>query len=249
MAAMAAFRTVWTALVGLYEETLVLVGANLAALVLNIPIGILIVLLGVPLGLAWDGEQFNTLFVLAVAAVGTLLPTPGNIALAGLTQVAAGPDVPRFANFRAAFRDRWRMALACTAVSVVMLAILTWNVNFYATRFWPEWPAFISVLWLYAALFWLSLHIYFVPLMVHVAEPRALDLYRRAAFIALGHAGYTLVLLVLLLIVSFAAAVFLPVYVLVALSFVSLIQAHALREIRRRHGDLTVDPEEEVGRL
>ena len=87
-------------------------------------------------------------------------------------------------------------------------------------------------------MFWLSLHIYLVPLLVHVAEPRVFDLYRRAAFVALGHAGYTFVLLVLLLIVTVAAVSFLPVYVLVALAFVSLAQAHALREIRRRHGDL-----------
>jgi hypothetical protein len=57
------------------------------------------------------------------------------------------------------------------------------------------------------------------------------------------------VLLVLLLLVSFAAVVFLPVYVLVAPAYISLVQAHALREIRRRHGDLPVEAEEEATRL
>jgi hypothetical protein len=84
---------------------------------------------------------------------------------------------------------------------------------------------------------------------VHVAQPQVFDLYRRAAFIALGHAPYTFVLLPLLLVLSFAAVVFLPVYVLVAPAFISLAQAHALREIRRRHGDLPLDAEEEVTRL
>jgi hypothetical protein len=92
-------------------------------------------------------------------------------------------------------------------------------------------------------------HVYLVPLLVHRAEPRLLDVFRRAAFVALGHAGYTLVLLVLLLAVAFAAVVFLPVYVLVAQAFVSLAQAHALREIRRRHGELLAEPDEEVSRL
>ena len=40
-----------------------------------------------------------------------------------------------------------------------------------------------------------------------------------------------------------------PVYVLVAPAFISLVQAHALREIRRRHGDLVAETEEEVSRL
>jgi hypothetical protein len=55
-------------------------------------------------------------------------------------------------------------------------------------------------------------------------------------------------LLALLLIVGFASVVFLPVYVLVTGVFVSLVQAHALREIRRRHGDVLDEPEEEVSR-
>src|SRR5436190_1838222 len=72
---------------------------------------------------------------------------------------------------------------------------------------------------------------------------------RCAALIAMGHPGYTFILLLLLLAVSFACVVFLPVYVLVGLVFVSLVQTHALREIRRRHGDLVSQPDEEVGRL
>jgi hypothetical protein len=41
-----------------------------------------------------------------------------------------------------------------------------------------------------------------------------------------------------------------PVYALLGTAFVSLVQAHALREIRRRHGDLeSEEPEEEVIRL
>jgi hypothetical protein len=248
MAAMAAFRTVWTALVNLYEETLVLLGANLAALALNIPIGLVIVVLALPFGLVWNGDQFNTLFVLGLGVVGTLLPTPGNVALAGLTSVAAGPDIPRFAAFRAALSSHWRLALRCSLISVVILGILVWNITFYA-GFGPGWPLFVTIFWLYASLFWLSLHVYLVPLLVHVAEPHVFDLYRRAAFIAVGHAGYTFVVLVLLLIIATAAVVFLPVYVLAGLAFVSLVQTHALREIRRRHGDLTVEPEEEVSRL
>jgi hypothetical protein len=248
MAAMAAFRTVWTAFVSLWEETLVLLGANLAALALNVPIGLIIVLVALPFGLVWNGEQFNTLFFLGLGVVGTLLPTPGNVALAGLTQVAAGPDVPRFAAFRAALGSHWRLALRCSLISALILGILVWNVSFYA-GFGPGWPLLVTIFWLYASLFWLSLHLYLVPLLVHVAEPRVFDLYRRSAFIAVGHAGYTLVLLVLLLIIATAAVVFLPVYVLVGPAFVSLAQAHALREIRRRHGDLTIEPEEEVSRL
>ncbi len=247
MAAMAALRTLWTALVGFYEETLVLVAGNLAAVALNVPIAL--VLVGIGLLVAPGGDAPTLQWLIALTAwLLVFLPTPGNIALGGLTQVAAGPDVPRFGAFRDALRTRWRLAARCSLVSVVILAILVWNVSFYA-NFGPGLPLFITIFWLYATVFWLGLHIYVVPLVLHVAEPRLFDLYKRAAFIALGHAGYSLILLVLLLAIAFAAVVFLPVYVLVAAAYVSLVQAHALREIRRRHGDLPVEQEEEVSRL
>ena len=47
----------------------------------------------------------------------------------------------------------------------------------------------------------------------------------------------------------FVSVVFLPVYVLIVGSFVSLVQAHALREIRRRHGDVLEELEDEGTRL
>ena len=245
---MAALRTLWIALVGLYEETLVLVGANVAAIALNIPIILLLVVLGAVLGLVFVGDQVNSLYFGVVATLLVFMPTPGNVALGGLTLIAAGPDVPRFNAFRAALKTHWRLALRCSLVSVVILAVLVWNVTFYL-GFGPGWPFLVTIIWLYATVFWLSLHIFFVPLMVHVSEPHAWDLYRRAAFISIGHPVYTVLLLVALLIITFAAVVFLPVYILMAPAFVSLVQAHALREIRRRHGDLTVEPEEEVSRL
>lgn len=248
MAPMAALRTLWTALVSLYEETLVLLAGNISALALNAPLFGLIVVLGVPTGLVFNADQFNAGFLFVLGSVMTFMPTPGNVALAGLTQVAAGPDVPRFAAFRDALRAHWPIATRAAPISLLVLGILLWNVTFYV-NLGPGWPLLVTIFWLYATLFWLSLHIYFVPLVVHLAEPHLFDLYRRSAFIALGHAPYTLVLLVPLLAVSFAAAVFSPVYVLVAPAFVSLAQAHALREIRRRHGDLPLDTEEEVTRL
>jgi len=244
---MAALRTLWKALVGLYEETLVLVFGNVVALALNLAIGLALFLIGLPF-LGTGDEQNPQWLLLTIAWMLLFLPTPGNVALGGLALVAAGTDVPRFAHYRASLRTHWRLALRCLLVSLVVLVALIANVYFYAVLS-SGWPRFISIVWLYGALFWLSLHLYLVPLLVYVSEPRLLDLYRRAAFVSLGHPAYTFVLLVLLLIVGFVSVVFLPVYVLVAGVFVSLVQAHALREIRRRHGDVLDEPEEEGSRL
>jgi uncharacterized membrane protein YesL len=243
----AAFRTLWTALISLYEETLVLVGANIAAVVLNLPLGLLLYLIAL-LVPAFESDVARQYLVAAIGMLMPFVPSPGNIALAGLTRVAAGPDVPRFFQFRQTLQTYWRLALRATGVSLLVSAALVWNLVFYASL-GGSWLQFISILWVYALVFWLSVHIYLIPLTVHVGELRLFDLYRRSVFIALGHPIYTLVLLVPLVLLGLASVVFLPVYLLVAPAFISLTQAHALREIRRRHGDLVIETEEELSRL
>jgi uncharacterized membrane protein YesL len=249
---MAALRTLWKALVGLYEETLVLVFGNVAAVALNLPVVLILFFVGLPFAgtdaNSGEGGGIAQWLLVIIAWMLLFLPTPGNIALSGLALVAAGPDVPRMAQFRASLRAHWRLALRCLLLSLVVLVALLANVYFYAVLS-NGWLRFISIVWLYGALFWLSLHLYLVPLLVYVSEPRLFDLYRRAAFVALGHPAYTIMLLLVLLIVGLVSVVFLPVYVLVAGVFVSLVQAHALREIRRRHGDVLEEPVDEGGRL
>ncbi len=246
---MAALRTLWKALVGLYEETLVLVLGNLAALALNLPVVLAALLVALPF--AGGGDEGGSTVQWLMVTIGWMLlflPTPGNVALSGLALVAVGADAPRFTQFRTSLRMHWRLALRCFFVSVIVLVALLANIYFYAVLS-TGWLRFVSIVWVYGALFWLSLHLYLAPLLVYVAEPRMLDLYRRAAFIALGHPIYTLVLLVVLLTVGLVSVVFLPVYVLVVGAFVSLVQAQALREVRRRHGEIVDEPEEEASRL
>src|SRR3981081_4342139 len=114
---MSAFRTVWAALVGLYEETLVLLLGNVVALGLNLPIGLVVFLLvtlasvffGLPI-LGTSEDASPSWLLVAIAWLMTLMPTPGNVDLAGLTRVAAGPDAPSFALFRATLRSPRRLA-------------------------------------------------------------------------------------------------------------------------------------------
>src|SRR5207302_9269516 len=140
---------------------------------LHLPRGLLVFVLitlasiffGLPIvGTAEDASP--SWLLVMIAWLMTLMPTPGNIALAGLTRVAAGPDAPSFAIFRATLRARWRLALRGTLVSVTVLLALLGNIAFYASV--TGWLRFASILWLYGALFWLTLHIYFAPLLVHV---------------------------------------------------------------------------------
>lgn len=245
---MAALRTLWAALVSLYDETLALVAGNVAWAILNLPVVAVLAAIGLPLLGSVEGASQSLLVVIAWLLL--VLPTPASVALGGVARVAAGPDVPRFSLFWTTLRAYWRLGLVCCLISLAVAAALLGNLYFYAI-YTSGWLRFVAVLWLYGALFWLSVHVYLVPLLVHLEEPRVVDLYRRAALIALGHPVYTLLLLGPVLVVGLVSIVFLPAYVLAAGAYVSLVQAHAFREIRRRHGDLVLEAgaDDEVSRL
>ena len=244
---MAALRTIWAALVSLYDETLVLVMSNVAWLVLNVPLFLILLAVALPLG--GDTTQGGAQWLMIVCAwLLLVLPTPGGVALAAVAAVAAGPNAPQMRIFWSALRQHWRLALACFLASTVIAVALLANAYFYAV-FSTGWLRFVSIIWLYASVFWLSVHMYVLPLLVHIGEPRLLDVYRRAALLALGHPLYTLLLLLVILAVGLISVVFLPAYVLMGGAFAAMVRAHALREIRRRHGDLVAETEEEVGTL
>jgi hypothetical protein len=238
---MPALRVLWLALVSLYDETVALVAGNLLWLGFNLPLWLLLVGVGLPFAPA--GTEAWLLVGLAWLLL--ILPTPAGLALGGLAREAAGPDVPRRAAFWEALWAHWRLGLACTGVSLLVSLAVAFNIVFYATQT-EGLLRLTSIVWLYGLWFWLGLHVYLVPLAHHVAQPRLLDLYRRAALITLGHAVPSLFLALVLLLLGVVSVLFLPAYVLVAPAYVALAQAHALREVRRRHGDLAVEPDAEV---
>src|SRR3712207_9519561 len=102
---MAAFRTLWTALATLYDNMLPLVGGNLAALLLNLPLGCAVYLASQALA---AGEPTTTpdsgspALALSIAGLLPLLPTPRTVDLASQARAAAASDVPRFADFQPA---------------------------------------------------------------------------------------------------------------------------------------------------
>src|SRR5262249_57491712 len=122
-------------------------------------------------------------------------------------------------------------------VAVALLA----NVYFYAILS-TGWLRFVAVIWLYGALFWFSMHVYVLPLLVHLVEPRILDVYKRAALIALGHPIFTVLVLFETVFLGTLSLIFLPAYVLVGGSYLAMVQAYPFRAFRPRHADLDPPP-------
>ena len=89
---MAAFRTVWTALVGIYEETLVLVAGNVVALFLNLPIGFM---MSIDLLAMQQPMAIDLRFILAVTKINADLERVGDQAVNIAERVMDMVDLPK----------------------------------------------------------------------------------------------------------------------------------------------------------
>ncbi len=244
---MPALRVLWRSLVSLWDESIPFLGANLLWFLCNLPFALLLVLLLVPISLSPGGPDAGggtAPPLVLVAWLLLFLPTPGSVGLGAVAEVGAGLDAPRTRLlFWPAVRAHWRRATLMFVVSLLGTILLLVNLYFYALSSSP-WLRIASILWLYVLLFWLGMQLYLVPLLLHLAEARLFDMYRRAALITLGHPISTLVLVIAVVVVGLLSVLLLPAYFLLAGSFVALVSAHAFRAIRRKLGEL---PDEEIG--
>lgn len=236
----AAPRVLWSALVGLWDETIILIGANLIWTALAIPLYLaMFVALGAFGALAGGAGDAGWLGWAAVVPALLLpqLPSPGSIGLGAMARVAAGGEAPHLSHFRAALRRAWRRGLLLWLIGFVVAALLGWNAAFYASML-TGWPRLATIPWAYALVFWLALQVYLVPLLLHLPEPRLPDLYRRAALLTLAHPFFTGTLVVALVLVAVLGLVVPIAYPLIVGAYAALVHEAALRHLRRVHGDL-----------
>ena len=235
-----ALRVLWAALVGLYDEALVLVRGNLLWFVLSIPLYAVTVALLIPISAVGFGAERAAAPLWPFVVAGLLLvvlPSPGLTGLGAMAEVIVRGDSPPFDVGSSAVRGYWRRGLGLFAVGAIVLVILAGNVVFYASLA-PGALRFVSVVWLYALVFWLALQLYLVPLLLQLPSASLRDLYRRAALLTLGHLPFSLALALALLVLAALSLLALPAFVLLIGSYTALTQARAFRLLRIRHGPL-----------
>lgn len=227
----------------LYDDTFVYVRANLAWAGIGLPLYFLVFLaLLLFADLVDQPADPQTLLVwplLLTAACMLLIPSPGTAGLARMAAISAAGDSPTWEAFSRGFGKHWRLGAGLWVAGVVGSFVLSVNVAFYFAA--DGWLKLVGVPWAYALVYWLALQTYLAPLLVHLNRPRLLDLYRRAALLTLAHPLLTILLTLTTVTVGLLGTVFLPVGLLLAGAYVSLVQAHALRSVRIRLGDLTIE--------
>jgi hypothetical protein len=268
----------WRAMVHFWDESLLLIRANVMWFLAIIPLYLLTVVAIVSvtaiaqwfMGSAIDPEaEPSSLPWILAAFMLVVLPSPPAAGVYTIAMYIVNGETPDFAVFGQGLRRWWKRTLVMYVIGGALLGGLIFNTIFYMSVTAGMLQA-ISVLWVYAIIFWLTLQAYLLPLLVMpvvpppvaatdddgwpldeerkaqraqaraaepepeptptpIVEPTLRDLYKRAAILALANPIFSLMLFFGTFLTLAISTFAMPVYPLLAMSFVALIHCRGFR--------------------
>ena len=178
------FRVLWRALIHFWDESLLMIRANVTWFVVSLPLyivtaavtGLLLTLaqawVAVPADAAEAAvtDEASALPWLLAAFIMVIMPQPISAGVYAIASHIVGEETPDFSLFWRAIRTLWKTALATYAIGAAVFFGLIFNTSFYMSSSIGILNA-VAILWLYAIVYWLSMQTYIMPLMVAAALP------------------------------------------------------------------------------
>ena len=178
------FRVLWRALIHFWDESLLMIRANVTWFVASLPLYVLtaaVTGLLLTLAQAWvavpadasEGmptDEASALPWLLAAFILVIMPQPISAGVYAIGNHIVNGETPDFSLFWRAIRTLWKTALATYAIGAAIFFGLIFNTSFYMSSSLGILHA-VAVLWLYAIVYWLSMQTYVMPLMVAAAFP------------------------------------------------------------------------------
>ena len=271
----------WRALVHVWDESLLMIRANVTWFVCIIPLYIVTVVAIITatafaqwvLGTAIDPDAEPSSLPWLLAAFGLiLLPSPPSAGVYAIAMHVANGETPEFGMFWHGLRRWWKKTLLLYVIGLAVVAGLIFNTIFYMSVTTGLLQA-VSVLWVYAIIFWLTMQAYMLPLLIMpivppptpadddgwpldetrqaerqaaraatpqvpsepVAEATLGSLYKRAAILALANPIFSLVLFFGTFLTLILSAFAMPVYPLLAMSYVALVNSQGFRVLYEKY--------------
>jgi uncharacterized membrane protein YesL len=218
---------VWKAGVSFYQEMFLFVGLSLLWWITGGFMVAAMVVLGAPL--LSMGGPFWLAPLLAIPA------GPASAAMANAARRAARELHVDRSFYWEGFKTYWRQALALSAISMGILALMLLNFLFYLNL-----PAglvrILAILWAYLILFWISVQIYLYPVLVGLKEPTLWGALRTATVLTFANPLFSILLLVLAIVLT-ALSIVIPILLLFAWpAVIILLGEHALLVFMERLG-------------
>jgi uncharacterized membrane protein YesL len=262
------FRVLWRALIHFWDESMLMIRANVTWFVASLPLYLLTVLVCgffIPSVNPESGENIWPWVMAAFILV--TIPSPTSAGVHAIANYVVNEETPDFSLFWRAVKLLWKKALVMYLIGAGVLGGLIFNTVFYMQVSTGLLQA-VAILWLYGIIYWLSMQAYLMPLLVAAAlppppqptgedgwpvdesrqhpaaapppppEPEFLPLttlYKRAAILALANPLMSLVMLLGVMVALALSSFALPVYPLIVMSLVALVNCRGLRALREKY--------------
>jgi hypothetical protein len=179
------FRVLWRALVHFWDESLLMIRANVTWFVASLPLYLLTVLAtGLLLAFlqaflpaappdaaeALAESEGSALPWLLAALILVLVPQPVSAGIYAIANFVTNEETPEFSLFWRAIKLLWKQTLVTYLIGTGVFLGLIFNTAFYMASTTGLLQA-VAILWMYGIVYWLSLQSYLLPLMVTAALP------------------------------------------------------------------------------
>lgn len=165
------FRVLWRALVHFWDESLLMIRANVTWFAVSLPLYLLTVLVcGLFLPDIESETGGNYWPWIMGAFIMVMMPNPISVGVYALTNFVVNEETPEFSLFWRAIKLLWKKALVLYLIGGVVFGGLLFNTAFYMQIDTGLLQA-VAILWLYGILFWLSMQAYLLPMLVSAAIP------------------------------------------------------------------------------
>ena len=115
------------------------------------------------------------------------------VTLAGIyyvtNRVAHGKTF-HFSDFIEGVKKLWWRSLLWFLANIVFVGLMFWNLYFYPTQFQGWWVVIVEGFYLAVLAFWLTMQMYFWPLLIEQEETRMLLAWRNSAYLLLANPFY-----------------------------------------------------------
>ncbi|HUR06440.1 MAG TPA: hypothetical protein VM347_28090, partial [Nonomuraea sp.] len=165
------FRVLWRAVVHFWDESLLLMRANVTWFVASLPLYLLTVLVCGIFMPPVDADGEGSFLPWAAAAfLAVVIPQPVSAGVYAIANFVVHEETPEFGVFWQAIRMLWKRTLLLYLIGAGVFGGLLFNTSFYMERAGGILQA-VSILWFYVILYWLTMQAYLLPMLVHAAIP------------------------------------------------------------------------------
>lgn len=140
-----------------------------------------------------------------------------------------------FSDFIDGIKRFWWRSLVWFLVNIVAVGLFAVNIWFYSS-FEGSWVVVIGGLWLALLVFWLSMQIYFWPILIEQSETKMIQAWRNAAYLILANPFYAFFMVTFSIVLfALSAALTLPL-IFVGMGLVAILANNAVLTLLEKFG-------------